>query len=184
MFVEHYNYGKINNLTIRMFVEHLTMKNIIFMKPGTFTQLKIQLVFAVKHRKCLLDKQKREILFPYVSGIVKNLKHKSIIVNGYSDHIHIFYGMHPSISISDTVSKIKKASSLYINENNWFRGKFSWQDGYAAFSYSKSQVNNVYNYILNQKKHHQKNKFKDEYINMLIKSEIEFDEKFLFEFFD
>ena len=112
------------------------------------------------------------------------MNHKSLIVNGFSDHIHIFYGMRPSVSISDTVSKIKKASSKYINENNWFKGKFSWQDGYAAFSYSKSHVKTVYKYILNQEDHHQKKRFRDEYIDMLKKSEIEFDEKYLFVFFD
>ncbi len=154
------------------------------MKPGTFTQLKIQLIFAVKYRANLFDKEKREIIFPYISGIITNMKHKPIIVNGFSDHIHVFYGMNPSISISDTVSKIKKASSSFINENNWFKEQFSWQDGYGAFSYSKSQVDNVYNYILNQEKHHQKNKFKDKYINMLKRSDIKFDEKYLFEFFD
>ncbi len=154
------------------------------MKPGTFTQLKIQLVFAVKYRENLLDKQKRELLYRYVSGILKNIKHKPIIVNGFSDHIHIFYGMNPSISVSDTVSKIKKASSSFMNENKWFKRKFSWQDGYGAFSYSKSQVKRVYNYILNQEKHHQKQKFKKEYQNMLKKAKVEFDERYLFVFFD
>jgi putative transposase len=154
------------------------------MKPGTFTQLYTHLIFAVKFRECLLRKTQRTEIFSYVSGIVSHLKHKSIIVNGYSDHIHIFYGAHPSMSVSDTVSEIKRASSHFMNENKWFAGKFQWQDGYSAFSYSKSQMDNVYKYIYNQENHHKNQRFKDEYIDMLRKAEIEFDEKFLFEFFD
>jgi REP element-mobilizing transposase RayT len=154
------------------------------MKPGTFTQLYTHLVFAVKYRECLLRKAQRIEIFSYVSGIVTHLKHKSIIVNGYSDHIHILLGQHPSLSVSDTVSEIKRASVHYINENKWFPGKFFWQDGYGAFSYSRSQIDDVYKYILNQETHHQGQKFKEEYINMLQKAEIEYEERFLFEFFD
>jgi len=154
------------------------------MKPGVFTQLYTQWVFAVKYRECLFHKTQRTEIFSYVSGIVTNLKHKSIIVGGYSDHIHIFYGQHPSLSVSDTVSEIKRSSSSFINEKKWFRGKFQWQDGYGGFSYSRSQMDGVYKYIANQENHHKMNRFKDEYIDMLIKSEIEYDERFLFEFFE
>lgn len=154
------------------------------MKPGSFTQLYTQLVFAVKYRECLFHKTHRTQIFSYVSGIVTNLKHKSIIINGFSDHIHIFYGQHPSISVSDTVTEIKRASSGFINENKWFRGKFQWQDGYGGFSYSRSQIDDVYKYIANQENHHKTSRFKDEYINMLKNAQIDFDEKYLFEFFD
>ncbi|MBN1339094.1 MAG: IS200/IS605 family transposase [Bacteroidales bacterium] len=152
------------------------------MKPGTFTQLFIHLVFAVRYRECLFNRAQRSEVFKYVSGIVSNLNHKPIIINGYSDHVHILYSMHPSISVSDTVSEIKKSSSKFINQKGWFKGKFSWQDGYGAFSYSKSQVKAVYQYIFNQEQHHEKNNFRDEYIDMLNKSGIEFDERFLFNF--
>jgi putative transposase len=154
------------------------------MKPGTFTQLHVQLVFAVKYRECLLSQSQRKDVFSYISGIITNLGHKSIIVNGYMDHVHIFLGLNPSISISDTVSSIKKSSSHFINEQRWFPGKFQWQDGYGGFSYSKSQIRDVYHYILNQETHHKSNRFKDEYSKMLKETEIEFEEKFLFEFFD
>lgn len=155
------------------------------MKPGTFTQLFIHLVFAVKFKECLLNKQQREELYKYTSGIVENKKCKSIIINGYTDHIHIFTGINPSVSISDLVRDIKRSSSHFINnEKKWFRGNFCWQDGYGGFSYSKSQIENVYKYILNQEEHHSKRSFREEYLDLLHKFEIEYDEKFLFEFFN
>jgi REP element-mobilizing transposase RayT len=116
------------------------------MKPGTFTQLHVQLVFAVKYRESLLRQEQRKEVFSYISGIVTNLKHKSLIVNGYSDHAHVFLGMNPSISVSDTVSAIKKSSTFFINNQRWFPGTFRWQDGYGGFTYSKSQVKDVYDY--------------------------------------
>jgi putative transposase len=155
------------------------------MKPGTFTQLYIHLVFAVKHRECLLNKQQREELFKYTSGIIENKKCKSIIVNGYSDHIHLFTGLNPAISISDLVHDIKRSTSLFINqEKHWFRGNFAWQDGYGAFSYGRSQVQDLYQYILNQEAHHGKKPFRVEYLEMLKKFEVEYETPYLFEFFD
>jgi len=154
------------------------------MKPGSFTQFPIHLVFAVKYRECLLRKNIREELFKYVSGIVTQMNHKSLIVNGYTDHIHVFFGLNPSVSISDTVSEIKRASAHFINEKKWFSGKFLWQEGYGGFAYTRSHVNNVFEYVKNQEIHHQKNPFKDEYLKMLKKAEIEFEERFLPDFFD
>jgi putative transposase len=155
------------------------------MKPGTFTQLYIHLVFAVKYKECLLNSQQRVEIFKYVSGIVENKKCKNIITNGYADHIHIFTGMNPAVSISDLVRDIKRSSAIFINnEKNWFKGKFNWQDGYGAFTYSKSQVESVYKYILNQEEHHRKRPFQEEYLELLHKFEIEYDEKYLFEFFN
>jgi REP element-mobilizing transposase RayT len=154
------------------------------MKPGTFTQLYEQLVFAVRFRECLLNRSKQIVVFSYISGILKNLKHKSLIVSGYSDHVHIFYGRNPSISTSDTVSAIKKSSAWFVNEQKWFPGKFQWQDGYGAFSYSRSQVGDVYNYVAKQEEHHRAKRFKDEYVEMLKMEQIEFDERYLFEFFE
>jgi putative transposase len=154
------------------------------MKSGTFTQLHIQLVFAVKFRECLLREKYRPLIFSYMSGIVKNLRHKPLIINGYYDHVHIFLGLNPSMSISDTVSAIKKSSAFFINEKGWYPGKFRWQDGYGGFSYSRSQVNDVYAYIANQEKHHRMIKFRQEYKEMLEREEIVFNEEFLPEFFD
>ncbi len=155
------------------------------MKPGTYTQIYLQIVFAVKHRECLLKKQQREELFKYISGIITNKKCKSIIINGYTDHIHIFIGLNPSISISELVRDIKRSSSLFINHNKkWFRGNFAWQDGYGAFSCGSDKVKNLYQYILNQEVHHRKRTFHEEYVDLLKKSDVEYDDRFLFEFFD
>ena len=154
------------------------------MKPGTFTQLYTHLIFAVKYRERLLTKNIRSEVFSYISGIITNRKHKSIIINSMPDHIHILLGLTPNDKISDLVGSIKKNSSSFINEKKLFRGKFHWQDGYGAFSYSKSQLNNVYNYILNQEIHHKKRTFREEYVELLNKFGIVYDERFLFEFFE
>ncbi|MCK9208475.1 MAG: IS200/IS605 family transposase [Salinivirgaceae bacterium] len=154
------------------------------MKPGTFTQLYVQLVFVIKNREAMLHENIRHRVFEYVSGIVTEMKHKSIIVNGVSNHIHIFVGLNPNISISDTVHDIKRSSSLFINSEKLCRGHFAWQEGYGAFTYSRSHINNVYKYIQNQEKHHKKVLFKEEYIQFLKKFEIDYDERFLFDFFE
>lgn len=153
------------------------------MKPGTYTQLYVQLVFAVKNRDAVLHKSIRKRVFKYMSGIISEMKHKSIIVNGISNHTHILIGLNPSKSISDTVHDIKRNTSLFINKEKLCRAKFSWEEGYGAFTYSRSQLNDVYNYILKQEKHHQKRTFKEEYLQFLKKYEIVFDERFLFDFF-
>ena len=153
------------------------------MKPGSFTQIYIQLVFSPKYRDRLLRPDIRPEIFSYISGIITNRGHKSIIVNGVEDHIHIFIGLNPNDSISDLVAAIKKNSSVHINQQKWFRNKFHWQDGYGALSYSKRHVDRVYNYIMNQEAHHKKSTFHDEYISVLKKYEIEFEERYLFEFF-
>ncbi len=155
------------------------------MKPATYTQIHIQLVFAVKNRECLLHKSHREELYKYTSGIIQKKNCKTIIVNGFSDHIHLFIGLNPAISISDLVHDIKIGTSTFINqEKKWFPGKFSWQDGYGAFSYGHSQINDVYQYIYNQEIHHKQRKFRDEYLDILKKFEVEYKENFLFEFFE
>jgi putative transposase len=154
------------------------------MKPGTFTQMYVQIVFAVRDRENILTKEIRPRVFEYVSGIITDLHHKSIIVNGYSDHLHIFLGLNPSVSVSDTVHDIKRGSSLWINEKRLVPGKFSWQDGYGSFTYSRSQVGDVFRYIETQEAHHSGKSFREEYISILEKNEIEYDPKYLFEFFD
>ena len=154
------------------------------MKTGTFTQMYVQLVFAVKNRDAVLTKNMRKRVFEYMSGIITNLKHKSIIINGTSNHVHILFGLNPSISVSDTVHDIKRSSSLFINNEKLCPFRFSWQEGYGGFTYSRSQIEEVYKYIENQESHHTKTTFRQEYIDTLIKNEIEFDQQFLFDFWD
>lgn len=154
------------------------------MKPSVFTQLYIHLVFAVKYRDRLLNREIRDEVFSYMSGIITNRKHKSIIINGIPDHVHILIGGNPNDKISDLVGCLKKDSSVFINGKNWFRGKFHWQDGYGAFTYGRSQLNSIYNYIANQETHHNKRTFRNEYIELLQRFNIDYAEKYLFDFFD
>jgi putative transposase len=119
------------------------------MKPGAYTQLYVHVVFAVKHREHILIKRIRPRVLEYISGIITSLGHKSIIVNGVSDHVHILFGLNPSKSISDTVHDIKRGSSLFININMFLPGRFCWQEGYGAFTCSRSEIGNVYRYIEN-----------------------------------
>ncbi|MBK8503228.1 MAG: IS200/IS605 family transposase [Saprospiraceae bacterium] len=151
---------------------------------GTFSQIYIQYVFAVKGRQNLLHKPWRDEVFKYMSGIIKAKGQKAIIVNGVENHAHVFVGLKPSMNISDLVRDIKNNSSKFINEQKFVRGKFSWQEGYGVFSYSHSQVEAVYQYILDQESHHQKTTFREEYVDLLNKFEIDFDERYLFEDMD
>ncbi len=146
---------------------------------GSFSQIYIQIVFGVKRRENLLKKPWRDEVFKYISGIISGKNQKAIIVNGVSDHVHVFVGLRPSMCISDLVRDIKNNSANFINENNWVKGKFAWQEGYGAFSYSQSAVDNVYNYILNQEAHHSEKEFRVEYIEFLKEFEVEYDEKYL-----
>jgi putative transposase len=154
------------------------------MKPGNYTQLYIQLVFAVKNRDAALHVEIRKRIFEYMSAIISGMKHKSILVNGVSDHVHLLIGLNPSKSISDTVHDIKRNSSLFINNENLCNSKFAWQEGYGAFSYSRSQLDRVYNYILGQEFHHSKSTFQEEYVKVLRNYEINYNEQFLFEFWE
>ena len=146
----------------------------------TFTQIYIHAVFAVKGRENLLHQPLRDNLFKYMAGIINEKGHKSIIVNGSTDHVHILIGLNPSKSLSDLIRDIKNNSSKYINKLNIIRGYFSWQNGYGAFSYSRSQIASVYNYIENQEKHHLNKSFRDEYLEILSKMNVEINEKYLF----
>lgn len=148
---------------------------------GTYSQIYIHIVFAVKGRENILQKDCREEVFKYISGIIKEKGHKPIIVNGYKDHVHCFIGLNPSIAISDLVRDIKNNSSKFINEKGYFKNKFHWQEGYGVFSYSQSQIKRVYNYILNQENHHQRKSFKEEYLELLKKYEVEYKTEYLFE---
>lgn len=148
---------------------------------GTFSQIYIQYVFAVKGRENLLQKPWRDEVFKYMAGIIKEKNQKDIIVNGVADHVHVFVGLKPSMNILDLVRDIKNNYSKFINEQKFVKGKFSWQEGYGAFSYAHSQIENGYQYILKQEEHHKKKTFKEEYLDFLQKFEIEYNEKYLFE---
>lgn len=148
---------------------------------GTFSQVYIHIVFAVKGRQNLLSKKWRSDLFKYISGIIKSKEQKPIIVNGMGDHVHVLVGLRMTMPIADLVRDIKNNSSKYFNDRQLVSGKFEWQTGYAAFSYGHSQLAAVYDYINNQEEHHKVRTFRDEYIALLQKFEIEHDEKYLFE---
>lgn len=154
------------------------------MKPGVFTQLYIHIIFSPKYHDRLLRREIRSEVFSYISGIITNKGHKSIIVNGVIDHVHILIGLNPKESISDIVGTIKRDSSTFINDKKMFLGKFHWQEGYGAFSHSRSQLNAVYKYIQNQEEHHKKKTFKEEYMELLSKLEVQYEERYLFEFFE
>ncbi|MBK8701378.1 MAG: IS200/IS605 family transposase [Saprospiraceae bacterium] len=151
---------------------------------GTYSQLYIQIVFAVKNRQTLIAPSWKDELHKYMSGIITAKEQKSLIVNGMPDHIHAFVGLRPSMRISDLVRDIKNNSANFINDRKLVKGKFSWQEGYGVFSYSHSAVNNVYNYILKQEEHHKKKSFKKEYMALLKKYDIEFKDEYLFEWID
>ena len=151
---------------------------------GTYSQIYIQIVFAVKYRENLIHREWKDELHKYIAGIIKEKGQKPIIVNGMPDHIHVFVGLKPVMPISDLVRDIKNNSSKFINEKQFIRGKFSWQEGYGAFSYSHSHIERVYNYILNQEQHHAKKTFRQEYEKLLKKFEIEHDEKYLFDWIE
>ena len=147
---------------------------------NTYTQIHIQLVFAVKHRDALINSSFKDELYKYIAGIIKNHNHKLLAINGMSDHIHIFIGMRPTQSLSDLLQDIKGNSSKWINEKKFLKVNFEWQEGYGAFSYSKSQVNNVINYIKNQEQHHSVKTFREEYLEFLKLFEVDHDERYIF----
>ncbi|WPO81158.1 IS200/IS605 family transposase [Chryseobacterium sp. JJR-5R] len=151
---------------------------------NTYTKICIQIVFAVKGRQNLIPKENREELHKFITGIVSHRNQKLFAVFAMPDHIHILVSMSPTVSISDLVRDIKAGSSKFINEKKWINRKFNWQEGYGAFSYSKSSVDSVVNYILNQEQHHKNKTFKSEYLDLLEKFEIEYSPEYLFEWIE
>ena len=151
---------------------------------NTYTQIYIQVVFAVSARQCLIAREFKEELYRYVAGTVRSENQKLIAINGMPDHIHAFVGLRPVMAISDLVRDIKNNSSNFVNEKKWVKGKFAWQEGYGAFSYSHSHIDKVYNYILNQERHHKKKTFPEEYISFLKKFDVPYDERFLFDWIE
>jgi REP element-mobilizing transposase RayT len=148
---------------------------------NTYTQLYIHIVFAVKGRENLIFKTHKEELHKYIAGIIQNKSCKLMAVHCMPDHCHLLVSMRPDLPLSDLVRDIKASSSKFINEQKWFGGKFQWQEGFGAFSYGQSQVQNVIRYIQNQKEHHQKRTFREEYQDFLHKFQIDFKEEYLFE---
>ena len=151
---------------------------------STFSQIYIQIVFAVKGRQSLIHTSWEEELYKYITGIITNKNQKLLAINGTSNHIHIFIGLKPSCRLSDLVREIKKSSNTFIKEKRFTKYKFEWQEGYGAFSYSHSALDNVIAYINNQKEHHRKRNFRDEYMDFLKKFQIEFKDEYLFDFTD
>lgn len=151
---------------------------------NTYTQINIQLIFAVKGRENLLKDNFRQDLFKYISGILNGNNQHPLAVNGYKDHVHAFFELNPINSISEIARIVKTNSSKWINENKFLQCKFHWQTGYGAFSYSRSQRDSVIKYVMNQEEHHKTKTFKEEYIDFLKAFGIQYDSKYLFDWID
>jgi len=148
---------------------------------NTYTQIYLQFVFAVQDRVSLIQSDWKDELYKYITGIVQTNKHKLITINGMPNHLHVFVGYKPHQLIPDLLQDIKGSSSGWINSRNFVKGKFRWQEGYGAFSYSHSHIDNVVKYIMNQEKHHKKRTFGEEYIEILRKFNIIYNEKYILE---
>ena len=155
--------------------------NIFNVMANTYTQIYIQIVFAVKGREAIISPNWEEELYKYITGIVQNKNQKMLAINGTSDHIHFLIGFKPDCCLSDLVREVKKASNCYIKESEFCRYAFHWQEGFGAFSYSRTQIDDVIKYISNQKQHHQKQSFKNEYLDFLRRFDIKYNEEYLFE---
>ena len=151
---------------------------------NTYTQINIHAVFAIQGKENILKKEIRNRIFEYISGIIKGMGLFPLAVNGFTDHVHVFFELNPNISISKVLQVIKSNSSKWINENHLVPERFEWQRGYGAFSYSRSQRDTVIKYIIEQENHHKKRSFRDEYLHLLKKNEIEFSEQYLFQFYE
>ncbi len=151
---------------------------------NTYTQCYVHLVFAVKNRESLIKIAWKNELGMYITGIIQNHKHKLLSINAMSDHIHIFIGYNVNQLIPNLVEEIKTSSNAWVKNNNLSKFKFEWQRGYGAFTHSHSQINTVIQYIMNQEIHHQKRTFREEYMELLQKNEVEFKDEYVFIFFD
>ena len=151
---------------------------------NSYSQIYIQIVFAVKGRQNLIKREHKEELHKYITGIVKGKKQKMLAINCMPDHTHMFLGFTPDMKISDLVRDVKSISSGFINEKKFIKGKFNWQHGFGAFSYSHSHIDRVVKYVLNQEEHHKKKTFREEYVGLLEKFNVEYDPKYIFEFYD
>jgi REP element-mobilizing transposase RayT len=147
---------------------------------NTYTQIHLQFIFAPKYRAALIRLDWENSLYKYITGIVQANKHKMITINGMPDHLHLLIGFRTTQSIADLMQDVKTGSSKWINDNKYCKSRFEWQSGYGAFSYSKSQLPDVIRYIENQKEHHSKRTFLEEYKMFLEKFEVEYEEKYIF----
>ena len=151
---------------------------------NTYTQCYFHLVFAVKNRDALIKKEWKGELEKYITGIVQNHNHKLLAIGSMPDHIHIFIGYNLNHLIPNLVEEIKTSSNKWVKEKGLSKFRFEWQKGYGAFTHSRSQLDTVVKYVLNQEEHHRKKPFREEYLEMLRKNEIEFKEEYVFEFFE
>jgi putative transposase len=151
---------------------------------NTYSQIYIQMVFAVQGRACMIQNRTKDEIYKYVTGIVRNKGQKLLAIGGMPDHVHLFVGLKPEMSVSDLMRDVKRASSLFINEKKWFVGRFSWQEGYGAFSYAHEDIDRVVKYVLNQEEHHKRKTFQEEYLALLKASEVDYEEKYLFDWLE
>ncbi len=147
---------------------------------NTFTQIHIHAIFTVQNRDCVIKNHWKDELYMYITGIIQNHNHKLLRINGMPDHLHILFGMRPTQTISDLMQHVKGDSSKWINEKKFTNSRFSWQEGYGAFSYGKSQLPKLINYINTQEEHHRKKTFVEEYEEFLKAFEIDYDQRFIF----
>jgi REP element-mobilizing transposase RayT len=147
---------------------------------NTYTQIYIHIVFAVEGRQNLIQPEHNDELQKYITGIVSGQKQKLITINNVPDHLHLLVGLKPDLALSDLVRDVKAGSSKFINEKHWVMGRFSWQEGFGAFSYSRSQLATVIRYIENQQKHHAKKSFREEYVELLEKFSVDYDRRYIF----
>ena len=148
--------------------------------PNTYTQLYIHIVFSVKGRQALIPKAHKAELHGYIMGIIKKKKQTAIQINSMPDHVHILVGITPDTAISDLVRDIKAHSSKFINKKQWVVGRFEWQEGFGAFSYAQSQLGDIVNYIKNQEEHHRQKTFREEYLEILKRFNVDYNEKYVF----
>ena len=147
---------------------------------NTYSQIYIQAIFAVEQRASLIQPAWKEELFKYIGGIFRNKNQKLIAIGGVEDHVHLLFGLRPSMAISDLVRDVKSDSTDFIRRKRFTRRHFSWQEGFGAFSYSRSQLDSVAKYVLDQEKHHSKQSFRDEYVALLDRFEVEYEDSYLF----
>ena len=146
---------------------------------GSFNRIIYQIIFGPKYRGPCLKADKRDELFKYISGILKNKKCHLYQIGGVEDHIHILTHIHPEVSLASLVKVIKVASNIFISENKLFKKFTNWQEGYGAFTYSEKDLERLIPYVANQVEHHKTKTFREEFIELLIEHNIEFDERYL-----
>lgn len=151
---------------------------------NTYSQILIQAVFAVQSRESMILPAWKEDLFKYIGGIFREKKQKLLAIGGIADHIHILFGLKPNMAISDLIRDVKASSSGFVNDMRFTKRKFHWQEGFGAFSYSRSQLDTVVKYVLNQEQHHARRTFKEEYVGLLDRFEVEYEDRFLFDWIE